>query len=107
MSEAGRAGGSRARSTATCSPAIPSATPRLGGYCTGGLSLGYKMIADPENWYIVYGQLHLHHTKEGRDKAVVDPRPVITKAEETWTRLGQTADGQETAADPDRQARAR
>jgi hypothetical protein len=62
--------------------------PRFGGYCTGGLSLGYKMVADPENWYIVDGALHLHHSKEGRDKAVADPEPVITKAEETWERLG-------------------
>lgn len=62
--------------------------PRFGGYCTGGLSLGYKMVADPENWYIVDGQLHLHHSKEGRDKAIADPKPVIAKAEETWKRLG-------------------
>lgn len=62
--------------------------PRFGGYCTGGLSLGYKMVADPENWYIVDGVLHLHHSKEGRDKAFADPKPVITKAEETWERLG-------------------
>ena len=89
MSGAGRAGGSRPRSIASCSPAIRSTTlPRFGGYCTGGLSLGYKMVADPENWYIIDGQLHLHHSKEGRDKAVADPQPVVTKAEETWKRLG-------------------
>ena len=78
--------------------------PRFGGYCTGGLSLGYKMVADPENWYIVDGKLHLHHSKEGRDKAVADPKPVIAKAEETWKRLGGTAES-EGAADPQRQAR--
>lgn len=61
--------------------------PRFGGYCTGGLSLGYKMVADPENWYIVDGVLHLQHSKEGRDKTVADPKPVIAKAEETWKRL--------------------
>jgi hypothetical protein len=62
--------------------------PRFGGYCTGGLSLGYKMVADPENWYIVDGVLHLHHSKENRDKVFADPKPVIAKAEETWKRLG-------------------
>ena len=72
--------------------------PRFGGYCTGGLSLCYKMVADPKNWYIVDGQLHLHHSKEGRDKAVADPKPVIAKAEETWKRLG------EGEAEPQRQA---
>jgi len=64
--------------------------PRFGGYCTGGLSLGYKMVADPENWYIVDDQLHLQHSKEGREKTVVDPKPVVAKAEETWKRLGGT-----------------
>jgi hypothetical protein len=62
--------------------------PRFGGYCTGGLSLGYKMVPDPENWYIVDGELHLQHSKEGREKTLADPRPVIAKAEETWKRLG-------------------
>ena len=62
--------------------------PRFGGYCTGGLSLGYKMVADPENWYIVDGALHLQHSKAGRDKAAADPEPVVAKAEETWKRLG-------------------
>ena len=62
--------------------------PRFAGYCTGGLSLGYRMVADPENWYIIDGQLHLHHSKEGRDKALQDPETVIRKAEETWAKLG-------------------
>ena len=62
--------------------------PRFGGYCTGGLSLGYKMVPDPENWYIVDGELYLQHSKEGREKTLADPQPVIAKAEETWKRLG-------------------
>jgi hypothetical protein len=62
--------------------------PRFGGYCTGGLSLGYKMVADPENWHMVDGVLYLHHSQKSRDKAFADPKPVIAKAEETWQRLG-------------------
>jgi hypothetical protein len=62
--------------------------PRFGGYCTGGLSLGYKMVADPENWHIVDGTLYLHHSERSRDKAIADPKPVIAKAEGTWERLG-------------------
>ena len=62
--------------------------PRFGGYCTGGLSLGMKAAADPENWYIIDGQLHLHHSKESRDIALADPQTVIGKAEETWAKLG-------------------
>ncbi len=62
--------------------------PRFAGYCTGGLALGYKVVADPENWYIVDGELHLHHSKEGRDQAIADPEPVIANAEETWEELG-------------------
>jgi YHS domain-containing protein len=62
--------------------------PQFGGYCTGGLSLGYKMVADPENWQIVHSQLYLHHSKKSLDKAVADPEPIIAKAEDTWNRLG-------------------
>jgi hypothetical protein len=62
--------------------------PRFGGYCTGGLSLGYKMVADPEAWFIVDGELYLQHSKKGREKTLANPRPVIAKAEETWKRLG-------------------
>ena len=62
--------------------------PRFGGYCTGGLSLGMKVAADPENWYIIDGQLHLHHSKESRDIALSDPQTVLGKAEETWAKLG-------------------
>jgi hypothetical protein len=61
--------------------------PRFSGYCTGGLALGYKMVADPENWHMVDGVLYLHHSKRSRDKTVADPKPVIAKAEETWKRL--------------------
>jgi YHS domain-containing protein len=62
--------------------------PRFGGYCTGGLSLGYKMVADPENWYIADGRLHLHHSREGRETALADLEPTLEKAEETWAELG-------------------
>lgn len=61
--------------------------PRFGGYCTGGLSLGYKIVADPENWYIADGDLHLHHTPEGRERALANLDSVLPKAAETWARL--------------------
>lgn len=61
--------------------------PRFGGYCTGGLSLGYKIVADPENWYIADGALHMHHTREGRERALANLSPLLSKAEETWARL--------------------
>jgi hypothetical protein len=60
------------------------------------------MVADPENWYIVDGQLYLHHSKEGRDKAFANPKPVIAKAEETWKRLQESANGQGNAANANR-----
>jgi YHS domain-containing protein len=72
--------------------------PRFGGYCTGGMALGYKMVADPENWHIVDGQLYLHHSEKSLNKAVAAPKPVIAKAEETWQRLGESGD----AADAER-----
>lgn len=62
--------------------------PSFGGFCTGGLALGYAMVADPENWYIADGRLHLHHSAEGREQALADLEPTIAEAEENWAVLG-------------------
>lgn len=62
--------------------------PRFGGYCTGGLSLGIKRVADPENWYIVDGTLHLHHSPEGREEALADLNSTLAEAEENWVKFG-------------------
>lgn len=33
--------------------------PQFGNFCTASLSRGVKVVADPENWYIHEGRLHV------------------------------------------------
>ena len=61
--------------------------PRFGGYCTGGLSLGYKMVADPENWYIVDGKLYPDIARRFW-KALADPQPRYRQGRRDLKRLG-------------------
>ncbi len=63
--------------------------PQFGGFCAGGLSLGYMIDADPENWSIIDGRLYIDHTERGRDLVRANPGTVITAAEATWARFGQ------------------
>ena len=37
--------------------------PQFGGFCTGGLSLGYLIEANPENWSIIDGRLYINHSR--------------------------------------------
>jgi YHS domain-containing protein len=62
--------------------------PQFGGFCTGGLSLGYLIEANPENWSIIDGRLYINHSQHGRDLVRADPGPVITAAEAAWARFG-------------------
>ena len=59
--------------------------PRFGGFCTGGLSLGYMTQANPENWSIVDGRLYITRSKRGQEMIRADPEATIAKAELTWT----------------------
>ena len=59
--------------------------PRFGGFCTGGLSLGYMIQANPENWSIIDGRLYMNHSRRGRDRLRANPAPIIAAAEGTWT----------------------
>lgn len=58
--------------------------PRFGGYCNGGLSLGYMTQANPENWSIIDGRLYMNRSRKGRDRTRANPAAVLAAAEETW-----------------------
>lgn len=62
--------------------------PRYGGFCAGGMALGWKAPIDPEAWVIVDGKLYLNYSKGGRDDFAADPAPQIAKADDNWERLG-------------------
>jgi hypothetical protein len=63
--------------------------PRYGGFCSGGMTLGWIAPIDPEAWVIVDDRLYLNYSKEGRDDFAKDPAPEIAKADENWKRLGK------------------
>jgi hypothetical protein len=62
--------------------------PQFGGFCTGGLSLGYMIKANPEDWSIIDGRLFLNSSRPGRDRLRGNPGPIISEAETTWDRFG-------------------
>ena len=62
--------------------------PRFGGYCTGGLSLGYMTQANPENWSIIDGRLYMTRSRPGRDRLRANPETVIAAAEGSWELYG-------------------
>jgi YHS domain-containing protein len=64
--------------------------PRYGGFCAGGMALGWVAPVDPEAWVIVDGRLYLNYDKPGRDDFAEDPEPAIAQADANWERLGQT-----------------
>lgn len=61
--------------------------PRYGGFCAGGMALGWKAPIDPEAWVIVDGRLYLNYSKGGRDDFAEDPAPQIAEADANWERL--------------------
>jgi hypothetical protein len=63
--------------------------PRYGGFCTGGLSLGYITQANPENWSIIDGLLYMNRSRPGRDRLRANPGPVIAAAEDSWVLYGR------------------
>lgn len=66
--------------------------PRFGGFCTGGMSLRYIQIPDPENWSIIDGKLYLNHSRRGRDRLRANPGPIIAEAETYWAAVKQQYD---------------
>jgi hypothetical protein len=63
--------------------------PRYGGFCSGGMALGWFVPIDPEAWVIVDDRLYLNYSKEGRDDFAKDPRPEIAKADKNWEEFGK------------------
>lgn len=64
--------------------------PRFGGFCTGGMSMGVQMKADPEAWSIVDGRLYLTSTMDARDRLLRENTSAkIEDAEVNWEKLRQ------------------
>jgi hypothetical protein len=63
--------------------------PQFGGFCTGGLSLGYMIQANPENWSIVDGRLYVGRSKRTLEAIRADPQGTISRARATSARFEQ------------------
>ena len=57
--------------------------PQFSGYCTGSMSHGRKLEADPEAWKIVDGKLYVFGQMKFKDMDVADPG-VFARAAKHW-----------------------
>jgi YHS domain-containing protein len=58
--------------------------PQFGQFCSMGLALGKRAIADPEVWKIVDGKLYLYFSRGARDKFQQDTPKNLKKAKTNW-----------------------
>jgi YHS domain-containing protein len=61
--------------------------PQFGGYCTGSMSRGARVEADPEAWIIVDGRLYVFGQMKFKELAAADPQYLaerIPKADKNW-----------------------
>jgi YHS domain-containing protein len=58
--------------------------PQFGQFCSMGLALGKRAIADPEVWKIVDGKLYLYFSRGARDKFQQNTNGNMKKAEANW-----------------------
>jgi hypothetical protein len=61
--------------------------PRYGGFCSGGMALGYKAPVDPEAWVIIDGKLYLNYAKRDVPEFVDNAESEIAKADAHWEQL--------------------
>lgn len=60
--------------------------PQYSGHCTGAVSMGFKVEADPDKWRIVDGKLYVF--RGWVDPTFDDnPQAVIARADEKWPGL--------------------
>lgn len=64
-----------------------SYAPQYGGYCAYGVSQGYLVKIEPDQWTIVDNKLYLNYDEDVQDKWVKDIPAFITKADEAITGL--------------------
>jgi YHS domain-containing protein len=70
--------------------------PVFRGLCTAALSSGAKVVADPRNWLIYKGRLHIFGSRSAPDRMRRDPAGMKARAERNWEKLGRPrAEGKE------------
>ena len=61
--------------------------PQYSGYCTVGISMGMKAEADPQQWAISNGRLHVFYSQKAHAVFVEDTAGTIAKANANWSAL--------------------
>ncbi len=64
-------------------------TPRYGGFCAGGMALGYVLRIDPNAWIIIDDKLYLNYDKAYKTEFVANAEREIKRADSNWKVLGK------------------
>jgi hypothetical protein len=59
--------------------------PQFGGFCSAGLSMGKKVVADPEQWTIVDGKLYINYNRSALESWRQEKAARIHKANVNWS----------------------
>lgn len=64
--------------------------PQYGGWCATGVSFGFKIPIQPEQWKIVDGKLYLNAHDGAQRHFLKDPKASIARANENWPGIVNT-----------------
>ncbi len=67
--------------------------PQYGGWCATGVSFGFKIPIQPEQWKIVDGKLYLNAHAGAQRHFLKDPEETIAQANENWPTIKNTPEG--------------
>ncbi len=60
-------------------------SPQFGGFCSFGVSKGYKVKSEPDAWTIVNDKLYLNYNLQVKEDWSKDRDNLISVAEKKWT----------------------
>jgi hypothetical protein len=61
--------------------------PQFAGYCAGGMSMGMKVEANPENWLVHDGRLFVFRTPAAQARFQADPQGTAAAGAANWEKL--------------------
>ncbi len=59
-------------------------SPQFGGFCSFGVSRGYKVKSEPDAWAIVNNKLYLNYNLDVKQDWLKDRNNLISVAEKNW-----------------------
>jgi hypothetical protein len=64
-------------------------SPQFGGFCSFGVSKGYKVSSDPDAWTVVNGKLYLNYSLKVKEDWMKDRDNLISTAEKKWVDINE------------------